>query len=51
MLVVETNVPRGTSATLVLPAGYCGRYHGKRYRGGEVPLVAGGDVKLVLKKC
>ena len=51
VLVVGTNVPRGTSATLVLPDGYCGRYRGKRYRGGEVPLVAGGDVKLALKKC
>jgi hypothetical protein len=51
MLVVETSVPRGTSATLVLPDGYCGRYRGKRYRGGEVPLMAGGSVKLVLKQC
>jgi hypothetical protein len=51
VLVVETNVPRGTSATLVLPGGYCGRYNGKRYRGGEVLLKAGGSVKLDLKKC
>ena len=51
MLFVETNVPRGTSATLVLPDGYCGRYHGKGYRGGKMPLLTGGDVKLVLKKC
>jgi hypothetical protein len=66
MVVVRTNVPRGTSATLVLPVGYCGRYRGKRYRGkryrgkryrgkryrgGEVPLMAGGDLKLVLKQC
>ena len=51
MLVVRTNVPRGTSATLVLPDGYCGRYRGKRYEGGKVPLTAGGVVKLTLKQC
>lgn len=51
MLVVETNVPRGTSATLVLPDGYCVGYRGKEYRGGEVGLVSGGDVKLALKQC
>jgi hypothetical protein len=51
VLVVETNVPRGTSATLVLPDGYCVRYCGKRYRGGEVQLAAGGNVKLALRQC
>jgi hypothetical protein len=51
VLVVETNVPRGTSATLVLPDGYRVRYHGKSYRGGEVPLRSGGMVKLALKQC
>jgi hypothetical protein len=50
-LVIKTNVPHGTSATLVLPAGYCVRYHGKKYWGGEVSLRSGGDVKLVLKQC
>ena len=50
-LVIETNVPRGTSATVALPAGHCVRYRGKSYRSGEVPLASGGNVKLTLKHC
>ena len=48
---VKTNVPRGTSATLALPKGYCTRYRSKSYQGEHVPLKAGGKVSLTLKKC
>jgi hypothetical protein len=50
-IVVKTNVPRGTSATLVIPKGYCTRYRSKSYKGGEVPLKSGGRVSLSLRQC
>jgi hypothetical protein len=48
---VKTNVPRGTTATLALPKGYCARYRSKSYQGGQVPLKSGGKVKISLKQC
>lgn len=50
-ILVKTNVPHGTSATLTVPKGYCTRYRSKSYEGCGVPLKSGDHVKLQLKQC
>lgn len=46
--VVETNVPKGTSASLVIPGGYSARYQGKNWQSEHVALEAGSNERLYL---
>lgn len=49
-VTVTTNIPHGTSASLIVPKGYSARYRGKTYHGGAIPLIGKKQVKVRMTK-